>query len=155
MACRQDESCQRSQQRIHPINRVLDVLDVPVLDGLDGIRQGRSRGCHQAGSDMEQGGLDLLDLTGYLRILIVQGGCQSTEHRIQLVHIAASFEPFVRLAHALAAEKACLAMIACTCIDLDGPPPCFSMLNDHWFQAQKRPPSPLGVNGFYRPFWEL
>jgi len=94
---------------------------------------------------MEQCGLDLLNLPGHLWVLFAQRSPQSTQHCIQLIHIAASFQPLVRLAHALAAEKACLAMIACACVDLDGPPPCLSMFIVQWsmiigFRLERDPP---------------
>jgi len=141
MSCRQNEPCQRRQQRIHPVNRSLKALDVLVLDRFERLRERRLGGCHKEGPHMEERGLDLLDLTGRFRVLVVQGGRQSTEHRVQFVHIAASFQPLVRFAHALAAEKARLAVIACACVDLNGPPPCFSMFHDSsaWLKSFRQP----------------
>jgi len=122
VACRQDESCQRRQQRIHPVNRGLDALDRLVFDRFKRICQTRPGSCRKEGPYMEERGLDLLNLPGHFRVLIVQRRRQCTEHRIQFVHIAASFQSLVRLAHALAAEKARLAMIACACVNLNDPP---------------------------------
>jgi hypothetical protein len=79
---------------------------------------------------MKQGGLDLLYLPSHIWILVGQRCSQRPENGIKLVHITASLQPLMRLAHTLAAEKTCLAMIACACIDLNGSPPCFPMFND-------------------------
>jgi hypothetical protein len=125
MPCGQDESCQRRQQGIHPVNGLFKTLDFLVADGFDGIRQGRTGGGGKAGPDMEQGGLYPLDLPSHIWILLAQRGPQGAEHRIELVHITASFQPLVRLAYTLAAEKTCFAMIARACIDFNGPPPRF------------------------------
>jgi len=125
MACRQDEPCQGRQQRIHPVNGILKSPDLLVVDGFERIRQRRSGGCYKVTPDMKESGLDLLDLSIYIGIFIAQRSAQGSENRIKLVHITASFQPLVRLAHPLAAEKACLAVIACACVDFDGPPPSF------------------------------
>jgi len=74
MPCRQDESCQRGKQRIHPVNRSLKALDLLVFDRFERFRQTRTRGRHKEGPHMEEGGLDLLNLPGHLRVLVAQGG---------------------------------------------------------------------------------
>ena len=127
MPRRQDEPRQGGQHRIHPVNGRLKSLDLLVIDGSERLRQRRPGGCRKPGSDMKQGGLDLLYLPSHVWILVGQRCSQRPENGIKLVYITASLQPLVRLAHTLTAEKASLASIACACIDLNGSPPRFSI----------------------------